>query len=279
MDTSLRWELSSIFQQIYKIANDKPSYLVGVLASLVFIKFLSKLIFPKDNNRIYGLEVIPGPKVFPFTFFASAIHFLPFKDTLVKSLAWNKKFGPILQTNGLGHTTLVIFSAEITEAFLKNGDLAYISKKGMPFYDMMRPLLGTGLLISEGPLWQFRRKLMIKSMSFNNLQRYTQLLNRHSKRFVNSLEKVFSDTKEHQIDNLINTSFLSIILEILTGNDVQHDNEEVVEYHHNFQKWKDSLLERINTPWCMLDFPWRFYQMYHDHNVIVSDMNGFAKRV
>ncbi|CAL8140278.1 unnamed protein product [Orchesella dallaii] len=150
MDLSLRWDLSSIFQQIYKFANDKPSYLVGMLASLIIIKYLSKLIFPKDNNGIFGLEVIPGPKVLPFTFYLSALHFLPFKDTLVKSLALNKKFGPIIQTNGLGHTTLVIFSAEITEAFLKNVDFSYNSKKGMPFYDILKPLLGTATLISDG---------------------------------------------------------------------------------------------------------------------------------
>ncbi|CAL8140280.1 unnamed protein product [Orchesella dallaii] len=69
-----------------------------------------------------------------------------------------------------------------------------------------------------------------------------------------------------------------MVLEMLTGSDIKQDDKEIVEYHHNFQKWKDSLLERINTPWCMFDFPWKFYKMYHNHNEIVSNMNGFAKR-
>jgi len=105
----------------------------------------------------------------------------------------------------------------------------------MPFYDIMRPFLGNGLLISEGSYWQKRRKVLMRSMTFQSLRCYTKLLNKHSQRFVASLGELFEDGKVHPINVQINSSFLAIITEILTGTDLEN-LAQVSEYHHHFQK-------------------------------------------
>ncbi|CAL8112619.1 unnamed protein product [Orchesella dallaii] len=262
-------------------------FYAGTLLVLLLVRFLSTVISQKQKRRksedgkeaAVGLEVIRGPKPFFIKFIGSAYHLLPLQETLNKTLKWHKLYGSCMKAIGVNHTALVVFSAEIAQSFLKSGDLGHLSKDKMPFYDIMRPFLGNGLLISEGTYWQTRRKVLMGSMNFQRLRSYTKLLNKHSKRFVNALEKLFVDKGVHPINVEINSSFLAIITEILTGVDMdEKDHNEVAEYHHHFQTWKDCLISRIEKPWCLLDSIWRWHPKYRAHNIAVAKMNLFAIR-
>jgi len=72
-------------------------------------------------------------------------------------------------------------------------------------------------------------------MTFQSLRCYTKLLNKHSQRFEALLGDLFVDGKEHPINVQINSTFLAIITEILTGSDLE-DMTQLSEYHHHFQK-------------------------------------------
>lgn len=74
----------------------------------------------------------------------------------------------------------------------------------------------------------------MRSMSFQSLRAYITMLNTHSQRLVHLLEKRFSDGKVHAINELISSSFLDIICEMITGFDM-YNTDEGVQYHHNFQ--------------------------------------------
>ncbi|CAL8135287.1 unnamed protein product [Orchesella dallaii] len=264
----------------------KSSYLVSAFLCLIIFQILSKLVFQKgrnreqDGKRAVGLEVIRGPKPFFISFIGNAFDFLPLSETLNKVLTWHNLYGPCIRAIGVKRSGLVVFSAEMAQSFLKSGDLGHISKNGMPFYDIMKPFLGNGLVIAEGLHWQSRRKVVMRSLSFQTLRTFTKLLNKHSKRFVTSLEKVFEDNDVHQINVQINCSFLAIITEILTGIDMGDDDKnEVAEYHHDFQTWKKCLIVRTEKPWCLLDPFWKWHPMYPVHNDTVASLNAFAIRV
>ncbi|ODM89945.1 Cytochrome P450 4c3 [Orchesella cincta] len=259
-------------------------YLI-TLALLVVLQFVGKRVSQKrrkcdsdsEKERVFGLDIIPGPKPFFISFIGNAYNFLPIQETLNKIMLWHKIYGPCMKVIGVNHTGLVVYSAEIAQSFLKSGDLGHVSKENMPFYDIMRPFLGNGILIAEGQHWRNRRKLLMKSMSFQSLRSYTKILNKHSKRFVTTLENLFQDNVEHPINVPINCSFLAIITEILTGSDIKNVHE-VAEYHHNFQTWKQCLITRIEKLWCLLDSLWIFHPKYKIHNEAVANMNSFAKR-
>ncbi|CAL8112617.1 unnamed protein product [Orchesella dallaii] len=273
---------------IDKLPYEKTGYLITVaLFVLLLVQFLRKFVVWNKKKRknenekeaTVGLEVIKGPKPFFIKFIGSAYDFLPLNETLNKTLKWHKHYGPCLTACVANHTVLLVFSAEIAQSFLKSGDLGHVSKHKMPFYEIMRPLLGNGLLISDGSYWQSQRKVLMGSMHFQRLRSYTKLLNKHSKRFVTSLEKLFVDNKVHQINVQINSSFVAIITEVLTGIDVgEKDNKELAEYHHHFQTWKDCMVSRIEKPWCLLDFFWRWHPKYEAHNDAVTQMNLYAIR-
>ncbi|CAL8112536.1 unnamed protein product [Orchesella dallaii] len=151
----------SISQLVY----EKTCYLVtSAFLLLILVQFLRKFIirnqkirtFENEKETTFGLEVIKGPKPFFFKFIGSVYHFLPLKETLNKTLKWHKHYGPCVTACFLNHTVLLVFSAEMAQSFLKSGDLGHVSKERMPFYEIMRPFLGNGLLLSEGRLEFFK---------------------------------------------------------------------------------------------------------------------------
>lgn len=102
-------------------------------------------------------------------------------------------------------------------------------------YDLMKPFISNGVLVSRGKFWQSERKILLRSMSFQSLRAYITMLNNHCKRFVGTMETLFKDGKHHTINEEINASFLEVICEMITGYDI-NGTEEGVEYHHNFEK-------------------------------------------
>ncbi|CAL8148598.1 unnamed protein product [Orchesella dallaii] len=269
----------------YYTSFQSAGYLSVILSSLLFLQFFIKWYRSGKNvaksesgvDGVLGIESIPGPKPFFISYIGCAFNFLPLSETLNKTLTWYKKYGPCMYVAAANRKGILVYSAELAQSFLKSGDFGHVSKEGMPFYDIMRPFLGNGLLISEGEYWQKRRKILMRSMNFQSLRSYTKLLNKHSKRFVQSLEELFKDNEEHPINVQINSSFLAIITEILTGSDIQ-DMSQVAQYHHEFQTWKECLLTRIEKPWFLVDLLWKLHPRAKEHDNAIASMNSFAKQ-
>ncbi|ODN05221.1 Cytochrome P450 4C1 [Orchesella cincta] len=266
-------------QTQHEYSLQSAGYLSVILSALFFLQFFwrtrQEIKSDKREDGSVGMDVIPCPKPFFIKYIGCAFQFLPLKETLNKTLAWHKLYGSCMRVAAANYHGILVYSAPLAQCFLKSGDFGHVSKAGMPFYDIMRPFLGNGLLISEGSYWQKHRKILMRSMTFQSLRNYTKLLNKHSRRFVDSLEKLYADNGEHPFNVQINSSFLAIITEILTGSDIK-DMTQVAEYHHHFQKWKECLLARIEKPWFLLDLLWKFHPMSRDHDNAITHMNAFA---
>lgn len=75
----------------------------------------------------------------------------------------------------------------------------------------MQPFAGNGLLVSKQELWQHRRKILMKTQNYQNLKVYVEMLNRHSKKFVDELQILFADGHSYPINDKINVLFLKLI--------------------------------------------------------------------
>ncbi|ODM88880.1 Cytochrome P450 4V2 [Orchesella cincta] len=211
-----------------------------------------------------GLEVLGGPKPL-------------FIKTLQRTLAWSKVYRSCIKATGAGQTIIVVFTPELAQSFLKSGDFGHVSKEEAIFYDVMRPFLGNGVLISEGSVWQNRRKVLKRTMTFQCLRTYTKILNKHTIRFVDSFEKLFADNGQHEINDLINSSFLAIITEILTGKDVG-GTVEGESYHHDFKTWKECMISRLEQPWLLVELLWKLHPLKRKHDQAIERMDAFARR-
>ncbi|ODM88260.1 Cytochrome P450 4c3 [Orchesella cincta] len=172
-------------------------------------------------------------------------------------------------------TILMVYSPELAQSFLKSGDLGHLSKPKSVFYKIMKPFLGNSLLFHNGQLWRDRRKLFMRSMSFQNLRNYMSLLNKHSHHFVSELDNLFGDGQIHQINSAINSIFLAIITEIVTGSDISETNK-AREFHENFQSWKNTMMCRLEKIWLHSDFLWNFNPQKLVHDEAVASIRKFS---
>lgn len=142
--------------------------------------------------------------------------------------------GPVFKISSVNTDFVILNSASAVQTLFKSSSDSHQVKA--PFvYDLMKPFITNGVLVSTGKLWHHERKILLRSMSFQSLRAYTTMLNKHSRQLVNALENLFQDGKVHQINELINTSFLEVMCEMITGFDM-HGTSEGMEYHHNFQQ-------------------------------------------
>lgn len=105
------------------------------------------------------------------------------------------------------------------------------------------------------------------------------MLNFHSNKLASRLETLFQDGKPHQINVLLNCTFLEVICELLTGPNVRVEEADVVRYHHNFQSWKADVIHRVMKPWLLIDFIWKLHPLSKKYLSTVDKLHDFAKTV
>ena len=62
-------------------------------------------------------------------------------------------------------------------------------------YDFLKPWLGTGLLISDGDKWNFRRRILTPSFHFDILNEFLDVMNTNADTCVSNLKK-YAETGE-----------------------------------------------------------------------------------
>ena len=82
-------------------------------------------------------------------------------------------------------------------------------------YDMLHDWLGTGLIFSSGKKWHQRRKMITPAFHFKILEQFVDVMEKHSKIFVNKLEgyngqriDIFSIISLYTLDVICGKTFL-----------------------------------------------------------------------
>lgn len=226
-------------------------------------------------QKTYGLEAIPQLKPslpiignFPLV--------LPLKDLWKNGLRWCEEYGDIYKFCGMGQTFVLLNSAELAQTLLKSGDLGHITKSHYA-YEPLKPFVTNGVLVSKGRFWQGQRKILMKSQSFSNLKAYMGMLNKHGRNMMEDLRELYKDEQPKPANFLINRTFLCVISEMITGYDVDN-NGEIDKYHHNFQIWKEAVVNRVLKPWLLLNPIWMWNPLKKKHDKAVEEMFEFARR-
>lgn len=76
-------------------------------------------------------------------------------------------------------------------------------------YDMIKPWLGTGLLLSTDKKWFQRRKILTPAFHFQILERFVEIMDEQGRVLVDKLKKL--DGKEVNVYPLINLYALDVI--------------------------------------------------------------------
>lgn len=229
------------------------SYITYTLVFIVFLRYYSKGSDLKgsfkrktekhsENNNgdkpVVGLEAVHGPKPFLNSrLFGHYPYFLPYSETLNKSVAWGLEYPGIAKMCGLYQDFVGLHSGPLVQQLFKSVDFGHNVKSPL-VYDTMKPFITNGVLVSTGKFWQGQRKILLKSQSFQSLKAYMGMLNKHSRNFVEDLDKLFRDGKPHQINETVNITFLKVI-----NGEFDGENGGLVER----LQWRKVLREVLKT--------------------------------
>lgn len=228
-----------------------------------------------ELKKTFGLEAIPQLKP-SHPIIGNFPLLLPMRDMWKNGMRWCVEYGDMYKFCGFGQTFVILNSAELVEALLKSGDFGHITKSSF-VYEPFKPFITNGVLVSKGHFWKGQRKILMRSQSFSNLKAYMAMLNKHGRKMTEDLTELYKDEQPKTANFLINRTFLCVISEMITGYDADNKGE-IDRYHHNFQVWKEAVINRILKPWLLLDSIWMWNPLKKKHDKAVQEMFDFARR-
>lgn len=199
---------SQLSQETYLVLT---TLLLGLISLLILSKIISYFFSSTPRSGPRGLDAFPlASQCFPIKFIGNAPLFYPFTKAVENVSHQMLKFGGIVKFHALNQTFLAFNLAPQLQTLLKSGDFGHMIKEPL-LYGPMQPFITNGVLVSKGSFWQGQRKILMKTQTFSSLKAYVNMLNRQSRQFVQELENLFRDEAPHQINELINTTFLKVI--------------------------------------------------------------------
>ncbi|VVC41086.1 Hypothetical protein CINCED_3A009062 [Cinara cedri] len=168
---------------------------------------------------------------------------LPFYWELIK------KHGPIFHFKLAGRSYVLLNEADDLKCFLSSPK--YITKG--PEYNLLKPWLNNGLLLSSGTKWQNRRKLLTKAFHLNTLNMYNQSTNKHSRVLANKLLDAAADDKEIVIDEYITLCSLDMMCETIMGSEMNAQKGDSCQYVQSIKHACRSVVERVFKFWLWND--------------------------
>jgi cytochrome P450 len=119
----------------------------------------------------------------------------------------NSELGPVylMTLEPFDDGTLIVSDPKVAEGILSSQKLL---TKGFD-YDLIKPWLGNGLLISTGTKWHQRRKILTPAFHFQILEKFVEIMEDQGKILVNKLTEW--NGKEIDVYPLVNLYTLDVI--------------------------------------------------------------------
>ena len=130
-----------------------------------------------------------------------------FKDIFVLLKKFGKIYGKIAR--GWAFNRLLVFSidTELNEQILSSQQ--HIVKHR--HYMILKPWLGTGLLMSDGKKWFARRKVITPTFHFKILDEFVKIFEQHANTFVRQLEQNANGSQSFDVFPFVCLATLDII--------------------------------------------------------------------
>ncbi|XP_022909912.1 cytochrome P450 4C1-like [Onthophagus taurus] len=214
---------------------------LGIIALLWMLRNYWKW----HKEVVQYIDKIQGPTAYPFigslhVFFGTTKY-----DIFKKIKDITEKYGPFFRTWSNNLAEIHIMQPEHIEIVLKSSKLI---TKGRG-YDFILPWLGDGLLISNGPKWFQRRKLITPAFHFKILEHYMNVFSQKSRRLITVLEKE-ANNEVFDVYPYITHCALDIICETAMGVSANAlENTENNQYVDSLYKTSELIINRLFTPW------------------------------
>jgi len=231
---------------------------------------LATILWKYTLNKYRRLDKIPGPKPLPLIGNARDLGKNPV-DYLRSLVHLNEDYGQIFKIY-IGSTVYVIMTnpADVEVVMTSSTN---ITKSVL--YDMLRPWLGEGLLISTGAKWKTRRRLITPTFHFKILEEFIKVFNSAGSLFVQQL----ASKTDQPIDiyPLINLYSLDVICETAMGTKLKAQDNCNSKYVDAVKTYMDLFVERCFSSWKIFDALFRYSGTdYAEWEKSLKVLHGFS---
>jgi len=185
-------------------------------------------------------KVIPSPSDSHWLF-GNLVHF--HKDMLHYIQEARKETGDIFALKSPFGKFVALTNPKYIKYVLQDNNKNY--HKGMA-YNTAKPLVGEGLLTSEGDFWRQQRRLIQPAFYKTRLQQLFDIMHKTVQTFVEEWKREYKDGDTINISVEMNRLALMIVANTLFQSDV---GEEMKKISENLEKTMERAIERIKTPW------------------------------
>nr|XP_014271850.1 cytochrome P450 4C1 [Halyomorpha halys] len=219
-------------------------------------------------------QKIPGPRGLPIIGIGLELARLPPKDIFLAINDFKETYSSVFEMKLWADSYVMLTDPESVEPLLSS---AKHIKKGTYDYGFWRPFLGDGLLLSEGAKWHQRRKVLTPTFHFKILEDAMTSLVKNAK----SLTEQFLATegKPADIDDIIRSSTLKVILETAMGVKLNTNDEIQNKYEKAVKRIPQTILSRFFKFWLHSDF---VYNLTKEGRAFRNDLNlvhSFTKKI
>lgn len=146
------------------------------------------------------------------------------RDPLAYMQRYQKDYGPAWTVMARVRKIVVISDPEWVKYVLQDNNKNYVKSFG---YELLKPLLGNGLLTSEGAFWMSQRRLMQPAFHKQAIQRFASIFQEEGEHTVERL-KVFADRGEAvNFSAEMSRLTMTIVSRCLLGSVVPGDIERI----------------------------------------------------
>lgn len=216
---------------------------------------------------------LPGPKGVPFLGVGLLLAFKPLRDVIPWVQEQINTYGKVFEMNIAGTKNVLITDPLDAEILLSH---TCYNEKGYEYF-VFKPWLRDGLLLSEGPKWYHRRKLLTPTFHFKILEDSSIRLAASAERFV----KRFLESKGEplEIDSIIGATTLEAICETALGIDTTEANKERSEYVSAIRSLTLAVTERYLTFWLHMDLVFKLSSLGKSFFKNLSTTSTFSEKI
>ncbi|XP_052853453.1 probable cytochrome P450 4ac1 [Drosophila gunungcola] len=244
---------------------------VKQLNKTYFILSLCKRVRTEDGSPLESkVAVIPGK-----TRFGNNLDLLNFTPATVFSFMREST----AKAKGQNYVWYFLFAPEYNVVRAEEAEEIFQSTKLLTknmVYELIRPFLGDGLLISTDQKWHSRRKTLTPAFHFNILQSFLCVFKEECNKFLKVLDRNVDG--ELDLNQVIPQFTLNNICETALGVKLD-DMSEGNEYRKAIYAFEEVLIQRVCNPLMYYDWYFFLFGNYRKHAEKLRIVHDFSSRI
>ncbi|XP_005184045.1 probable cytochrome P450 4d14 isoform X2 [Musca domestica] len=251
--------------------------LMEILVGLLTFLLIADTLFKRRRNKMIENAGIRGPT--PLPLLGNLLELVGNDTASVFNLMENltSKYGKVVRMWLGGQCVLMIRDAKYLEDIFKSQQL--IAKNDL--YSLLDGWLGQGLLLSTGPKWFSRRKIITPTFHFKILEEFVEVFDQQSHVMVKNLMKQADGKTVVRMFPKVCLMALDIITETAMGVKVNAQEHPEFAYAKAVTDTSNIMSDRFMKPFDRFDGYFRIFhnQRYRHLQKCIKIMHEFTDKV